>query len=119
MGNPLAHSSVRSVEALPRFDEELQRRYIAEWQAERERQRHARTGEWWDQYRAYMESPEWHKKRYMALERDQFLCQGCRTQRATEVHHFHYKRLGRELLFDLVSLCGACHEIAHEDEESD
>jgi 5-methylcytosine-specific restriction endonuclease McrA len=68
---------------------------------------------WWRQYNTYLESPEWKARRKAVLERDEFLCQGCRKQRATQVHHLTYDRKGNEMLFDLVAVCDECHEAIH------
>jgi len=48
------------------------------------------------------------------LERDLRLCQGCRQRPATQVHHQTYRRVGREMLFDLVAVCDECHDAIHE-----
>jgi 5-methylcytosine-specific restriction endonuclease McrA len=34
-------------------------------------------------------------------------------ERAVEVHHLTYERLGEERLTDLVALCRSCHEREH------
>jgi hypothetical protein len=36
-----------------------------------------------------------------------------REGRAQHIHHLTYKHAGSELLFELVALCWACHQIAH------
>lgn len=64
-------------------------------------------------YRAYLESTEWQERRQKVLQRERFVCQGCRKERATEVHHLDYRHVGHELLFGLVALCDDCHRRAH------
>lgn len=64
-------------------------------------------------YDEYIRSTEWARLRKLVLERDQFLCQGCLMEKATQVHHLTYAHLGCELLYELVSLCRDCHELAH------
>ncbi len=64
-------------------------------------------------YRAYLQSETWQEKRELVLARDHGWCQGCFKRPATEVHHLTYKRFGRELVFDLVSVCDACHNQIH------
>lgn len=75
-------------------------------------QRETRPGfqEW---YRAYLRSPEWRKKREAVLARDGHLCQSCGLAQATEVHHLSYEHAGDEPLFELVSVCGGCHDRLH------
>jgi len=78
------------------------RDYQAEYAAsQRERQ---------EFYETYLQSPEGHGRRTRVLERDAYLCQSCRFNRATQVHHLTYTHLGNEPLFDLVSVCRPCHE---------
>ena len=57
---------------------------------------------------------EWREKRRKVLERADWLCEGCRCRRTTQVHHLTYKHLGRELLFELVALCDVCHDVCHD-----
>jgi hypothetical protein len=66
-----------------------------------------------DEYDAYMGSSEWQSKRSAVLMRDRYICQGCLEEPASEVHHITYSHFGAELLFQLISLCGDCHERAH------
>jgi hypothetical protein len=72
--------------------------------AERQRERRAF-------YESYLLSPEWKARRTLVLARDAHLCQACRVNRATQVHHLSYAHLGREPLFELVSVCKPCHEL--------
>ena len=64
-------------------------------------------------YRVYLKTTYWKRVRRRTLARDKGLCVRCKG-RATEVHHVSYERLGREDSWDVVSLCSACHEKAHE-----
>jgi hypothetical protein len=66
-------------------------------------------------YEAYLLSEAWRNKRAEALRRDHGVCQGCRAQPATQVHHLTYAHLGDELLFELISVCADCHERIHQD----
>jgi len=77
------------------------------------------SAEWWKQYNEYLSSPAWNKKRAIVLERDHYTCQGCFQARATQVHHLSYKHVGNELLFELVSVCDACHHKIHPDMDSE
>jgi hypothetical protein len=69
------------------------------------------------QHSEYLDSPEWRAKRRKVLERAGGLCEGCRVNRPTQVHHLTYKHWGDELLFELVALCDECHDRCHEDRE--
>ncbi len=64
-------------------------------------------------YQYYLNSPQWGAKRLKVLRRDKFVCQKCKTQRATQVHHKTYKRIFRERLTDLMSVCAECHRKIH------
>lgn len=64
-------------------------------------------------YQDYLYSQKWQDKRSEALERDGFTCQKCRKARATQVHHKTYKRMYRERLSDLMSVCDDCHKRIH------
>jgi hypothetical protein len=80
------------------------------------KEREIKNESWWEYYYQYMSSSIWREKRQQVLERDSFRCKGCEKDRATEVHHITYDRLGTELLIDLVSLCEECHSRIHEGE---
>ena len=56
----------------------------------------------------YLTSQAWVNKRWQVMFRDGFICP-CGAP-ATEVHHKHYKNIGREQLEDLVALCNTCHD---------
>ncbi len=63
-----------------------------------------------EEYSEYLLSEVWKKKRNLVLTRDNFLCQACLTNKASEVHHKTYKHVYNEPLFELVSICKPCHE---------
>jgi len=118
--------STVSVSQLPPFDEVLRKRYSDErnefWRKYREAELAAQEkakADWWRQYNAYLLTPQWAKKRAAVLARDNYVCQGCRVNRATQAHHLTYKRVGREMLFDLIAVCVQCHEAIHTDEQAD
>lgn len=77
-------------------------RRIAELQTEWEEKKKA--------YKRYLDSPEWRVKAEKVLARDKYLCQSCLERTATQVHHLTYRHIFNEPLFDLVSVCGACHK---------
>lgn len=110
VGNPVKQSGYA-----PEFDEGL-RESARERNAEiREKVRKAENDAWWGKYKEYMESEEWRSLRAKVLERDGFMCQGCLTKRARQVHHRTYENFGNEFAFELVSLCNECHERFHAD----
>jgi 5-methylcytosine-specific restriction endonuclease McrA len=78
-----------------------------------------RNSVWRDNYNDYMQSPEWKEKRKVVLKRDQYLCQGCLQEKATQVHHLSYDHLGKEPLFELISICDSCHEQCHSQQQHD
>lgn len=65
-------------------------------------------------YQDYLTTPEWRVKRDTVLKRAGFVCEGYLTNRASEVHHLTYVRVGREMLFDLVAVCEICHRKIHD-----
>jgi 5-methylcytosine-specific restriction endonuclease McrA len=62
----------------------------------------------------YRVQPEWQARRTATLARAGYRCQVC-GERDTrlDVHHNTYDRYGDEGPFDLVALCGGCHELFH------
>ncbi len=80
------------------------------YQQEQDARQQAYRDEWWQAYNAYLATPLWQRKRQMVLKRDAYLCQACRMNKATQVHHLNYNHLGDEPLFELVSICGPCHD---------
>lgn len=64
----------------------------------------------WVWYSKYLKSEKWQSIRRRVLFRDQYRCQACLEAKATQVHHKNYDFVGDEVLFDLVSVCDACHE---------
>ena len=65
---------------------------------------------WFSQHNEYLKSKEWQLKRDQVLRRDNYLCQACLENTATQVHHLSYDHWKQEPLFELVSICGPCHE---------
>lgn len=69
--------------------------------------------EFWSWYNAYLQSDKWRDKRRRVLTRDKNTCQGCLSAPATQVHHLSYRNVGKELLFELTSVCESCHARVH------
>jgi len=63
-----------------------------------------------EQYRQYLQSDAWKRKRYVVMKRDKGKCRFCGSP-ATEVHHLKYAKNnpGREPIEYLVSVCKRCH----------
>jgi 5-methylcytosine-specific restriction endonuclease McrA len=120
IGNRVSSKSLSPSElaSLLAFDEEFERhtwveynkRYTAAREAEREKLRE----NWNQSYNEYLRSPEWAARRELVLKRENHLCEGCRTARATQAHHTTYQNIGDEFLFELVALCRPCHERYHQ-----
>lgn len=66
------------------------------------------------QYNIYLRSEHWRTLRLLALERDKWVCQFCKAEPATEVHHLTYNNLGSESLSELISYCRVCHGKVHD-----
>jgi hypothetical protein len=62
----------------------------------------------------YLQSLSWQQKRMAVLARDQYLCQCCRKDFATHVHHKHYRNWRVEDAADLMSVCPRCHAFYHD-----
>jgi 5-methylcytosine-specific restriction endonuclease McrA len=41
------------------------------------------------------------------------VCEGCREQPASEVHHLTYEHVGEEFLWELEAVCDDCHSRVH------
>ena len=118
IGNPLKQSDFPN--RPPEWDETLKKRWElkqqVKFQQEREQfkmQQAARVGDWWDEYNAYLRTPEWESRRRLVMLRSQGICEGCRKRTAKEVHHLSYAHVGQEFLFELVALCKECHDRWH------
>lgn len=61
----------------------------------------------------YLNSPEWKRKRYLVMKRDNWTFQKCQSK-ATEVHHLKYARnISKEPLDWLIAICNNCHRNIH------
>lgn len=70
---------------------------------------------WWAWYNNYLNTDQWKELRKKVLIRENGICQGCKINKARDVHHTTYANCGDELLFQLVALCGSCHQKMHLD----
>jgi 5-methylcytosine-specific restriction endonuclease McrA len=71
------------------------------------------AAEWTEHYEAHLASPEWQEIRERVLSRSRGICEGCRVNRATQVHHLTYQHMGSEFLWELVAICRDCHRRFH------
>jgi len=78
-----------------------------------------RDSKWWKNYKQYLQTDQWKRKRELVLDRANQLCEGCRERPATEVHHLTYDRVFDEFLYDLVAMCDVCHAKCHPESEQD
>lgn len=62
-------------------------------------------------YQEYIKSEEWRRLRKRWIDKFGMSCV-CGLK-GLDLHHHTYKRLGKELLTDLVLLCRECHEFVH------
>jgi hypothetical protein len=69
---------------------------------------------WFREHDAYLQTAEWRRRRSLVLQRSGGICEGCRKNRATMVHHLTYAHWKRELLWELVAICQTCHDVAHD-----
>lgn len=99
-------------ERIQKFEEDRERRLQKEAD---ERRREKET--WWNNYNEYLQSSTWRSKREKVLRRDAYVCQGCFSNNATQVHHLTYEHYniepGSEPLFHLVAICKPCHDNYH------
>jgi len=117
ISSAIPHANIKDIDNIPKWDEDLASMINANRLALFEKMRDdrherwlARQSEWDIEYNQYMKSIQWGIKRKRVLKRDNFMCQSCLRQPATEVHHLSYKfPLGKEPLFELVSVCKVCH----------
>lgn len=66
-----------------------------------------------DEYKEYLHSDDWKKKRREVLRRARHRCGRCGRQ-ATQVHHRTYERIFEERLTDLEAICADCHQKIHD-----
>lgn len=66
-----------------------------------------------EKYQAYLCSPEWGKLRSIVAERSDGICERCKSNPATAVHHLTYIRKYAELPEDLLHVCQGCHDFTH------
>ena len=120
IGTAMSQKDKEWVDSLPQLPDELKGNYQARRAQEKRevalrvaREQFAERGRFTKAYQDYIASPMWKQKRSKVLERCEGVCEGCREQEATEVHHLTYEHFGNEFLFELVGLCEGCHHRWH------
>ena len=94
-------SQPMTLESEPRVEEPVARRKSSFVRIDKEK------------YGEYLASREWWVKREAVMRRAQGMCERCRKNRATAVHHRTYARIYKELLTDLQAICKGCHDFTH------
>lgn len=104
----------------PQLDEASLRRwiendrgYMAKRLDERFQQRRELSAEGRERHQEYLQSNAWADRRALVMDRAGGLCEGCRSAKATQVHHLSYAHQGNEFLWELVAVCRPCHERFH------
>lgn len=115
VGSPIAAKALQQdIASLESWDDDLKEQFRAareqQFEALKKQHREQRRG----LYDGYLGSAQWKALRAKVLKRAQGMCEGCASAPATEVHHLTYARWGREMLFDLVAICEACHDAVHD-----
>lgn len=64
-------------------------------------------------YKEYLRSHKWMRKRKKMLALCGSQCENCGNTKRLQVHHLHYRTLGRESVNDLKLLCDSCHKKEH------
>ena len=64
-------------------------------------------------YRKYINSATWDRRRKRAIEDANNRCQLCGTADRVQVHHLSYDNLGNERQEDLLVVCRECHRLVH------
>jgi hypothetical protein len=65
------------------------------------------------EYRSYIKSDAWRRKRIEVIRRAKGVCERCGRWPIVNVHHLTYQRLGNEMPGDLLGVCLVCHEELH------
>lgn len=67
-------------------------------------------------YYDYLQTEHWKEIKKKILERDRNKCLDCGEAVRLNVHHLTYRNLGNERDEDLITLCGECHKLYHQEE---
>jgi len=64
------------------------------------------------EYKEYLKTDHWVNFS-KSVKKSTVLCEKCKHELCTEVHHLTYERLWKELRSDVVALCRHCHRDYH------
>lgn len=97
------------------FDDNLRDNYSANMQKKRKEIVEKRIQDRKDAYGFFLRTPEWQFIRHKVMSRDQGLCQCCREESATQVHHEQYwPNIADTPLWYLHAICDKCHKMLHD-----
>ncbi len=66
------------------------------------------------EYREYLNSEAWKKRKERYYESHERKCKACGSRRKIHLHHKTYNRLGSERDADMVPMCERCHFNLHQ-----
>lgn len=102
-----------SGQPIPEFDYLLEQRRRSEKSNEYAAVRQILKSAFDALYPDYLRSQEWLAKRQPVMERANGVCEECRMNEATDIHHKTYDRVGAEPPEDLSAVCRLCHNCLH------
>jgi len=110
----IKHDTIPDKESKKPFNEDIRNTRSELTTALKNRLHEAKSDQFWLEYPDYLISPEWRAKRVKVLTRSGGICEGCRINQATQIHHLTYAHKYNEFLFELVAVCDSCHTRLHQ-----
>lgn len=71
------------------------------------------TGEVFTDYKKYLKSRHWKNIKRKYYSTHDYVCAKCGWNRNLDLHHLHYRNIGKERMEDLTPLCRRCHLMEH------
>lgn len=93
------------------FDKARQEKFSADYNWALTEFKRQRRNYFLNHHSNYLNSQTWKIKRDLVLKRDNYICQSCLQNKATQVHHLDYNYHMNEPLYKLISVCKHCHDI--------
>lgn len=116
----ISRSTLGSLDSIPLvlgdLKEQFEKTRLIAWQSIQERHAKVQLASSDTEYATYLASETWRAKRAKVFDRANGLCEGCREQPATQVHHLTYKHIQEEFLWELVAICDGCHGRVHNEQ---
>lgn len=109
VGDFIRHTDIESPALIKPFDDRLIESYNCLKRDRLNDLQPTKHTDFWQEYNAYLLTPEWQHRRAQVLKRDHHTCQACLNATATQAHHKTYDHIYNEPLFDLVAVCEDCH----------